>query len=119
MIHDNDGHIPSPLIMFTCTALSHVHLECQQNNGVHPKASKSELKADRPYCSNYFNDLNDSRKTASSCAATGRKLLTYLGVADRYTFLMNTWNTRPETYQQMLYKNTLATVKRRFQQVDN
>jgi hypothetical protein len=105
--------------MFTCTALSHVLLECQQNNSVHPKASKSELKADRPDCSNYFNDLNDSCKNASSCAATGRKLLTLLGVADRYSFLMNTWNTLPETYQQMLYKNSLATVKRRFQQVNN
>jgi len=46
MIDDKDGHIPSPLIMFTCTALRHALLEWQKNKGVHPKASKSELKAD-------------------------------------------------------------------------
>jgi hypothetical protein len=46
MIDDKDGHIPSPLIMFTCTALSHDLLASQKNIGVHPKASKSKLKAD-------------------------------------------------------------------------
>jgi len=52
MINDKDGHIPSPLIMFTCTALCHALLEWQKNKGVHPKASKSKLKADRPDPSN-------------------------------------------------------------------
>jgi hypothetical protein len=55
MIDDKDGHIPSPLIMFTCTALRHALLEWQKNKGVDPKASKSKLKADRPDCSNHFN----------------------------------------------------------------
>jgi len=55
MIDDKDGHRPSPLIMFTCTALRHALLEWQKNKGVHPKASKSKLKADRPDRSNYFN----------------------------------------------------------------
>jgi len=32
---------------------------------------------------------------------------------------MNTWNTLPESYQQMVYNNTLATVKRQFQQAEN
>jgi hypothetical protein len=41
MINDKDGHIPSPLIMFTCTALRHGLLEWQKNKGVYPKASKS------------------------------------------------------------------------------
>jgi len=32
---------------------------------------------------------------------------------------MNTWNTLPESYQQRVYNNTLATVKRQIQQVEN
>jgi len=52
-------------------------------------------------------------------AATGPKLLTSPGVADTYTFLMNTWNTLPESYQQKVYNNTLATVKRPSQQAEN
>jgi len=58
MINDKDGHIPSPLIMFTCTALGHALLEWQKNKGVHPKASKSTLKVDRPDHSNYLASLN-------------------------------------------------------------
>jgi len=46
MIDDNDGHIPSTVIMFTCTVLRHALLEWQKNTGVHSKASKSKLKAD-------------------------------------------------------------------------
>jgi len=82
MIHDKDGHIPSPLIMFSCTALRHATLEWQKNKGVHPKASKSKLKADRPDPSNDFNYKNVGGKSASCCAAMGRKLLTLPGVAD-------------------------------------
>jgi len=119
MINDKDGHIPSPLIMFTCTALRHALLEWQKNKGVHPKASKSKLKANRPDRSNYFNHKNDGGKIASCCAVTGRKLLTSPGVADTYTVLMNTWNTLPESYQQRVYNNTLATVKRQIQQAEN
>jgi hypothetical protein len=119
-MNDNkDGHIPSPLIMYTCTALRHALLQSQKNKGVHPKHSKSELKADRPDCSNYFNCKNDGGKIVSCCGVTGRKLLTSPGVADTYTFLMNTWNTLPESYQQRVYNNTLATVKRQIQQAEN
>jgi hypothetical protein len=32
---------------------------------------------------------------------------------------MNTWNTLLESYQQRVYKNTLATVKRQIQQAEN
>jgi len=32
---------------------------------------------------------------------------------------MDTWNTLLENYQQKVYKNTLATVKRQIQQVEN
>jgi hypothetical protein len=32
---------------------------------------------------------------------------------------MNTWNTPPESYQQRVYNNTLATVKRQIQRVEN
>jgi len=119
MINDKDSHIPSPLIMFTCTALRHALLEWQKNKGFHPKASKSMLKANRPDRSNYFNHKNDGGKIASCCAVTGRKLLTSPGVADMYTSLMNTWNTLPESYQQKVYNNTLATVKRQIQQAEN
>ena len=49
----------------------------------------------------------------------GRKLLTSPGIADMYTFLMNTWNTLLENNQQRVYKNTLATVKRRIQHAEN
>jgi hypothetical protein len=111
MINDKDGQIPSPVIMFTCTALRHALLEWQKNKGVHPKASKSTLKADRPDRSNYFNHKNDGGKIASCCAVTGRKLLTSPSVADSYTFLMNPWNTLPESYQQRVYNSTLAKVK--------
>jgi len=32
---------------------------------------------------------------------------------------MNTWNTLPQSYQQRVYNNTLATVKRQIQQAEN
>ena len=118
MINDKDGHIPSPLIIFTCTGLRHAPLEWWMNRGVRPKVSKSKLKADRSYRSNYFNYKNDGGKNASCGAATGRKLLISPGVADTYTFLMNTWNTLLESYQQRVYKNTLARVKRQIQQAE-
>jgi len=116
---NKDGHIPSPLMMFTCSALRHALLEWQKNKDVHPKASKSKLKAHRPDRSNYFKYINDGGKNASCCAATGHKLLTSLGIADTYAFLMNTWNTPPESYQGRVYNNTLATVKRQIQQAEN
>jgi hypothetical protein len=119
MINDKDGQIPSPLIRFKCPALRHALLEWQKNKGVHPKASKSKLKADRPDRSNYFNHKNDGGKIASCCAVMGRKLLNSPGVADTYTSLMNTWNTLPESYQQKVYNNTLATVKRQIQRAKN
>jgi hypothetical protein len=97
MIEDKDGHIPSPLIMFTCTALRHALLELQKNQGVHPKASKSNLKADRPDRSNYFKRKNDGVTIVSCCAVTDRKLFTSHGIADKYTFFMNTWKTLPES----------------------
>jgi len=90
MIDDKDGHIPLPLFMFTCTALRYALLEWQKNKGVYLKASKSTLKADRPGRANCFNCKNDGGKIVSCCAVTGRKLLTSLGIADTYTFLMNT-----------------------------
>jgi len=89
------------------------------NKGVHPKAAKSKLKAERPDRSNYFNCKNDSGMIVSCCAVTGRKLLTSPGIADTYTFLMNTCNTLPESYQQGVYNNTLATVKRQIQLAEN
>jgi len=49
----------------------------------------------------------------------GRKLFTSPGIADMYTFLMNTWNTLPESYQWRVYKNTLATVQGPIQQAEN
>jgi len=119
MLDDKDSHIPSPLIMFTGTVLCHALLEWQQNKGVFPKSSKSKLTADRPDRSNYFNYKNVGGKNASCCAATGPKLLTWYGVADTYTFLMNTWNIKPESYQQSMYNNTLATIKRQIQQADD
>jgi len=57
MIVDKDGHIPLPLIMFSCTALHHALLKWQKNNSVPLKASKSKLKADRPDHLNYFNTI--------------------------------------------------------------
>jgi hypothetical protein len=41
------------------------------------------------------------------------------GVADMYTFWMNRCNTQPESYQQRVYKNTLATFKHQIRQADN
>jgi hypothetical protein len=119
MINHKDGHRPSPLVIFTCTALRHALLEWQKNKGVHLKASKSMLKADRHDPSNFFNYMNDGGKNASCCTATGRKLLPLPGIANMYTFLMNTWNTLPESYQQTVYRNTTPPVKRRIQQEEN
>jgi hypothetical protein len=65
MNNDKDGHIPSPQIMFTCTAFCHALLEWQKNKGVHPEATKSKLNADRPDRSNYINHKNDGGKNAS------------------------------------------------------
>jgi hypothetical protein len=118
-IDNNDGHIPSPLILFTCTVLRHVPLEWQKYQGVHAKASKSKLKADRLDHSNYFKYMTDGDKNASCCAAIGHKLLTLPGVADTYAFLINTWSTLQQSYQQRVYNNTLATVKRQIQQEEN
>jgi len=118
-INDKDGHIPSPLIKFTCTALRHDLLAWQKKNGVPPKASKSRLKAKRPDRLNDFNYKNDGGMNACCHAAMGRKLLTSPGVADTYTILMNTWNTLPESYQQRVLTNTHATVKRQIQQAEN
>jgi len=36
-----------------------------------------------------------------------------------YTFLMNTWNTLPESYQQRVYNSSLATFKQQIQQAEN
>jgi len=119
MIDDKDGHIPSPLLMYTCTALHHALLKWQKNKGIHPKSYKSKLKAERPNRSNYLNYKNDGCKNASCCAATGRKLLTWPGVADTFTLLMKAWNTLPESYQQKVYNNTLATVKHHIQPAEN
>jgi hypothetical protein len=119
MIDDKNGHKLSPLIMFTCMALRHALLEWQRYTRVHPKASKARLKADRPDLSNYFNCKNDGRTIVFCSAVTGCKMLTSRGIADMYTFLMNPWNTLRESYQQRMYNNTLATVKRQIQQVEN
>jgi len=77
------------------------------------------MKADRADCSNYFNHNNDGGKIASCCAVTGRKFLTLPGVADIYTCLMYTWNTLPDSSQQRVYNNTLATDKHQIQQAEN
>jgi len=98
VIDDKDDHIPSQLIMFTCTALEQAILELQKIKGVHPKACKSKLKPNRPDRSNYFNYKEECGKNASCCSATGRKLLTLPSIADMYAFLMNTWNALLESY---------------------
>jgi hypothetical protein len=99
VIDDKDSYIPSAPIMFTYTALRHAPLDWQKNKGVHLKASKFKLKADRPDRSNYINYKNDGGKIPSCWAAKGPKLLTSPGIVDRYTILMNTWNTLPESCQ--------------------
>jgi len=84
MIDNKDSHIPSPLIMFACTTLRHSLLEWQKNKGAPPNASKSNLNANRPDRSNYFNYKNDAGQDISCCAATGHKLLTSPGITDTY-----------------------------------
>jgi hypothetical protein len=119
MIYDKGGHIRSPLLMFSCTALRHALLEWQKNKVVHPKSSMSKLKADRPDRLNCFNHKNDGGKKVSHCTVMGCKLLSSPGIADTYTLLMNTWNTLPESYQQRVYKHTLGTVKHQIQRAEN
>jgi len=119
MIDHRDCHLPSPLIMFTCTGLRHALLAWQMNKGVHPKDSKSNLKADRSDCLNYFIYMIDSGKNGTCCAETGCKLLILPGVADMYTFLMISWNTLPESYQQWVYQNNLVNGKCQMQKAEN
>jgi hypothetical protein len=119
MIDNKKGQVPLALIMFTCTMLHHALLGWQKSKGVHPKVSKSKLKADRPDRSNYFNNINYGSKIASCCSVLCRKLSTSSGVADTYTFLMNPWNSVLESYQHRVYKNTLGTVKHQIQQAEN
>jgi hypothetical protein len=119
MIDIMDSHIPSPLILFTCTELRHVSLELQRNKGDHLEDSKSKLNADRPDRSNYFNYKNNRGRNPSCCTAMHRKLITSPGVAVTYRFLMNTWNALPESYQQMVYKNILPEVQCLIQQAEN
>jgi hypothetical protein len=111
IIADKDGHIPSPLIMFTCTALRYALLEWEKNKGVHLAASKSKLEVDRLDCFKYCNYKNDGGKIEFCGAVMGCKLLTSPGVADMYRFLMNTWNILPESCQHRVYIPTLTTVK--------
>ena len=119
MMDDRDGHIPSPLIIYTCTALRHAALELEMNEGVRPKDFKSKVKVDRPDRSNYFNYKNDGGMNASGSVAPGRKLLLSPRVAAKYTFFMTTWNKLPESFQQRVYKNTLAIVKHQIEQAEN
>jgi hypothetical protein len=107
------------LIVFTCTTLHHALLEWQKTKGIHPKASKSKLKADRADCSKYFNYINDGGSNPSYCTAKGLKFLTSPGVADTYSYMMNIWNTVLESYQQRVYNNTLGTVKCMIQSAEN
>jgi len=83
------------------------------------KRFQVKADADRPDHSNYFNYKNHGGKNAFCCAATGRKLLTWPGVVDTYAFFMNAWNTLPVSYQQRVYTNTLARVKRQIEQAEN
>jgi hypothetical protein len=119
MNNDKSGHIASPLIMFTCPSLCDALLEWQKNKGIHPKASKSKLKAHRPDRSNYYNCMNDSGKIVSCCPVMRCMLLTSPGVAKTYTLLMYTWNTLPGSYLHRVYYNTLATVNHQIQQAEN
>jgi hypothetical protein len=119
MINDKDSDIPSPLIMSTCTALRQALLQWQKNKGVHRKTSKSKLKPDGPDRSHYFNQNNYGGKNAFHCPSMGPKLSTSPGVAETYKFLMNTWNTLPESYQQRVYSISFATVKRQIQHAEN
>jgi len=55
--------------------------------------------------------LTTSKMVVRTHPAALRMSLTSPGIADTYKLLMNTCNTLPGSYQQRLYKNTLATVK--------
>jgi hypothetical protein len=68
---------------------------------------------------NYFNFRINCVQNASCCAATGQRLVTSPCVADTDIFFMNTFNTLLESYQQRVYKNTLATNKCQIQPVEN
>jgi hypothetical protein len=49
----------------------------------------------------------------------GHLLLTSPSIADMYTFLMNTQNALPQSYQHRVCKTTHVTVKRQNQQAEN
>jgi len=118
IVDNKDHHLPSTLIMFTCTALRHALLQCQKSKGVHPRGSKSKLEAGRPDRSNNFNYNNNSAINVFCTAATGCKLFTWPGVAATYAFLMNTSSTLPESCQLSLYSNTLAPIQCRIHQME-
>jgi len=77
------------------------------------------MKAERPDPLNYFNYMNDGGKKTICCTAMSRKLLTSPAVGDTYSFLMNTCNTLPESYQQRVYLNPVATIMCLLQQAEN
>ena len=55
MVVDNGRQMPSPLIIYTCTAFRHFLLEWKRNSGTSPKA-RSKLDAPtKPNPANYFN----------------------------------------------------------------
>jgi len=118
MVH-KDSCIPSQRIMFTSTALHHATLQWQKNSGFYSKASQWKLKVDKSDRSNYFNYKNGGGNNPLCCTATCRKLLTSSGIAKTCTFMMNTWNTLLESYQQRVHKHTSATVNRQVQQAEN
>jgi hypothetical protein len=62
--------------------------------------------------------MNDRGKIVSSCDEMGHKLITSPGIADTYTFVMNTWNTQPDSSQHRVYNNTLAIVECQIQQTE-
>ena len=69
-----------------------------------------------------LHDTIDTLDYSSACHRTTAmdcKFLTSPSIADTYSFVVNTWNTLPESYRQKVYKNTLATVKGHIQQAEN
>jgi hypothetical protein len=105
----------------------HVYQHCiapcsagvEKEQTCYSKSFEVKPKVDRPDRSKYFDFKSDRGTNSSCCAATGRKLLAWHGVPDTFTFLMNTVNTLPDSFQQTVYKNTLAQVKHRSHRAEN
>ena len=63
MVADEGGQIPTPLVLYTCTAFRHSLLEWERNSGAPPTVRSKLEVTTKQNPANYFNYTNDSGST--------------------------------------------------------